>query len=140
MQGFFRTPQSEWLRHGLDLCSSSPSTGSSLGCQLQCSLPGHCCHWVLLLSSWCNQKADHLASSKRPPGAYLCLLVGALWLSKVTLVVVAALHGVEPAHSVTPHTAVRIAGAVIKVLDEHVALSTSFSSITPPVVRITAEG
>merc|ERR1712156_1012781 len=73
MQGFFRTPQSEGLRHGLDLCSSSPSTGSSLGCQLQCSLPGHCCHWVLLLSSWCNQKADRLASSKRPPGACHCL-------------------------------------------------------------------
>ena len=64
----------------------------------------------------------------------LCLLVGALWLSKVTLeksnccvqrlnnhlvqvtlkgnlVVVAALHGVEPAHSETSHTAVRVAGA-----------------------------
>ena len=93
---------------------------------------------------------------------------------KGNLVVVAALHGIEPAHSETSHTAVRVAGAgdkrrkwcywcpwvckrtigketipiitksvqkwklkpVIKVLDEHVALSTSFSSITPPVVLI----
>ena len=92
---------------------------------------------------------------------------------KGNLIVVAALHGIEPAHSETSHAAVRVAGAggerrwycwfiwvwmrtvyketipiitkslqklkvkpVIKVLDEHVALSTSFSSITPPVVLI----
>ena len=72
---------------------------------------------------------------------YLCLLVGALRLSKVTLeivfvdtglvllgwnsiwyqlswcdgywhlVVVAALHGIEPAHAITPHPSVRVACA-----------------------------
>merc|ERR1719234_2034928 len=47
----------------------------------------------------------------------LCLLISALRLSQVTLVVVAALHSIEPAHPVTSHPSVRVAGAVVKVLD-----------------------
>merc|ERR1712055_1005803 len=70
----------------------------------------------------------------------LCLLVGALRLSKVTLVVVAAFHGIEPAHAVTSDSSVRVASAVIKVLDEHIALSSSVGSIAPTIVRITAKG
>merc|ERR1719237_1017187 len=154
MQGSFRRLQSGRLPRGEGPCSSSPSTGSSLGCQWQCSLPNRCCRPAPPQPSWCNRKADHLASSRPPPGAYrclqatrltdrgflrpqsgctpqslparrrsaaqqgnpccssstpwhrtssshnllnLCLLVRALRLSKVTLVVVAALHGIEPA-------------------------------------------
>merc|ERR1719367_826888 len=70
----------------------------------------------------------------------LCLLIGALRLSKVTLVVVATLHGIEPAHAITSHSSVRVACAVIKVLDKHVALSGSICSIAPTIVWITAKG
>merc|ERR1712060_511851 len=66
----------------------------------------------------------------------LGLLISALWFSKVTLVVIAALHGIEPAHPITSHPSVRVASAVIKVLDEHVALASSFRSVTPPIIRI----
>merc|ERR1712020_747451 len=70
----------------------------------------------------------------------LCLLVGALRLSKVTFVVVATLHGIEPAHAITSHPSVRVASAVIEVLDEHVTLSSSVCSIAPTIVWITAKG
>merc|ERR1719384_2454598 len=66
----------------------------------------------------------------------LGLLVSALWFSKVTLVVIAALHGIKPAHPIASYPSVRVASAVIKVLDEHVALASSFRSVPPPIIRI----
>merc|ERR1712168_1607692 len=66
----------------------------------------------------------------------LCLLL-ILRLCQVPLLVVAALHGVEPVHSVPSELVVGVASAKVISFNQHIAFVGPLCPREPPVVHIT---